>query len=97
MSSSLTEFQTAAELYENQNDTPASEDEDVLEGINVDALRPETDRDDGPDYTRHYEPEEQGGYEYVRCSRCGRELLTIYGGRRKLPHTLECPIGGDRA
>lgn len=41
-------------------------------------------------YTTHYEPLEQGGKEYVKCSDCGRELLVELGGWDNLVHKEGC-------
>lgn len=42
-------------------------------------------------YTEHIEPAAQGGERYVRCARCGRELLVALGGRDNLAHADGCP------
>lgn len=43
-----------------------------------------------PPITERVEPADQGGEKYVRCEGCGRELLSKYGGRRKLSHREDC-------
>lgn len=47
-------------------------------------------RDEILGYTRHIEPEEQGGKEYVRCEGCSRELLIELGGDEQLSHAPDC-------
>jgi len=40
-------------------------------------------------YTYHWEPVAQGGERYVRCERCGREVIPADADR--LLHKRSCP------
>jgi hypothetical protein len=51
----------------------------------------ENEDGDAAGYTRDREPPAQGGKEYVRCERCGRELLVELGGRDGILHREGCP------
>lgn len=77
-------------------DVPGPIDEHLGRHVDGDGLEPVVLADggqvvDGPEYSRHVEPVEQGGEPYVRCEACGAELLEALGGRDELMHREDCP------
>lgn len=54
------------------------------------------DREPDVEYSYHTEPPEQGGERFVRCKRCGAELLVSLGGEDNLVHRDGCPAGVGR-
>lgn len=69
----------------------AEEDQTItVGGFIADSASPVREREEQT-YTRHIEPPEQGGKQYVRCTHCRRELLVELGGRKNLPHAPDCP------
>ena len=46
-------------------------------------------------YTEHVEPVEQGGARFVRCSGCGREMLSSDVDKMPFHHALGCDITAE--